>query len=73
MLGAAGQPVTATVIQPVGPMTYVTVGWDGGRLTSGVPGISHVKPGEEIHVSLATEGILFFDRESDRRIAAATA
>lgn len=54
-------------------VTYVTVGWDGGRLTSRVPGTSHVKPGEAIHVSLASEGILFFDRESDRRIATATA
>jgi multiple sugar transport system ATP-binding protein len=73
LLGAAGQPVTATVIQPLGPVTYVTVGWEGGRLTSRFPGISHVKPGEAIHVLLAPEGILFFDRESDRRIAVATA
>jgi multiple sugar transport system ATP-binding protein len=73
LLGAAGQPVTVTVIQPLGPVTYVTVGWEGGRLTSRFPGISHVKPGETIHVLLAPEGILFFDRESDRRIAVATA
>jgi len=73
LLGAAGQPVTATVTQPLGPMTYVTVDWEGGRLTSRVPGISNMKPGEVTHVSLAPEGILFFERAGDRRIAAATA
>jgi multiple sugar transport system ATP-binding protein len=73
MLGAAGQPVTVTVIQPLGPMTYVTVSWEGGRLTSRVPGISDAKLGEVTHVSLDSHGILFFDRESGRRIATATA
>jgi ABC-type sugar transport system ATPase subunit len=72
LLGAVGQAVTVAVIQPVGPVTYVTVDWMGGRLTSRVPGIVDVKVGETIHVSLAPEGILYFDRESDQRIATAT-
>jgi multiple sugar transport system ATP-binding protein len=67
-LGAEGVPVTAHVIQPLGPMTYVTVGWGGGMLTSRVQGISHVQPGETVHVTLSPEGLLFFDRETGRRV-----
>jgi multiple sugar transport system ATP-binding protein len=67
-LGAEGVPMTTHVIQPLGPMTYVTVGWEGGTLTSRVQGISHVRPGEVVHVTLSPEGLLFFDRETGRRV-----
>jgi multiple sugar transport system ATP-binding protein len=70
ILGADGQAVATTVIQPLGPMTYVTVGWEGGVLTSRVLGIAHMQPGQPVNVRLAPEGALFFDRESGRRIAA---
>jgi multiple sugar transport system ATP-binding protein len=68
-LGSAGQSATATVIQPVGPITYVTVAWDGGRLTSAVQGISHLRPGDVVHVSLVPEAVLFFDRATELRVA----
>lgn len=69
VLGPSGQPATATVIQPVGPITYVTVAWDGGRLTSAVQGMSRLRPGDVVHVSFVPEGVLFFDRETELRVA----
>jgi len=69
LLGDEGISVVARVIQPLGPMTYITVGWDGGQLTSRVQGMAHVLPGETSHVALNPEGILFFDRETGRRVA----
>jgi len=68
LVGAGGVAMTTHVIQPLGPMTYLTVGWEGGTLTSRVQGISHVRPGEAVRVTLSPEGLLFFDRETGRRI-----
>jgi ABC-type sugar transport system ATPase subunit len=67
-LGASGIAVTVRVAQPIGPFTLVTVGWDGGTLTSRVPGIAHLQPGNTAYVGLDPSGLLFFDRESGQRI-----
>jgi ABC-type sugar transport system ATPase subunit len=56
------------VVQPLGSMTYVTVGWDEQLLTSRLLGMAHFPPGELVTVSLDPAGVLFFDRESGRRV-----
>jgi len=67
-LGTEGVPVTVRVVQPLGPMSHVTVGWDGGRLTARVPGMAHHRPGETVGLTLDPAHLLLFDRASGRRI-----
>ena len=67
-LGAAGAPTLVRVVQPLGPMTYVTVGWDAGSLTARLPGMTQHEAGQEVMVSLAAEHLLLFERETGRRI-----
>jgi ABC-type sugar transport system ATPase subunit len=63
-----GIPLEVRVVQPLGSMTYVTVGWDDDSLTARLLGMAHLPPGEPVDVSLDPAGLLFFDRESGRRI-----
>ena len=65
---APGVPLAVHVVQPLGSMTYVTVGWDDQLLTSRLLGMAHLPPGEDVDVTLDPGGLLFFDRESGRRI-----
>jgi multiple sugar transport system ATP-binding protein len=68
-LGAGGGiPLEVRVVQPLGSMTYVTVGWDDSVLTARLLGMAHLPPGEPVDVSLDPAGLLFFERESGRRI-----
>jgi len=67
-LGAGGTPLMIRVVQPLGPMTYVTTAWDEGGLTARLPGMTAHQPGQVVPVSLAAENVLLFDRESGRRI-----
>ena len=69
-LNAGGIPMPVHVVQPLGSMTYVTVGWDDNLLTSRLLGMAHFPPGEAVTVSLDPSGVLFFDRESGRRVLA---
>jgi len=69
IIGAeVGAEATIRVVQPLGPMTYVTVSWDEGALTSRLPGMAHLEPGQTVRVGLASEHLLFFDRETGRRV-----
>jgi len=63
-LGDEGPSATVRVVQPLGPMTYVTVAWDGGLLTARLPGISRLEAGQTVSVGLAPEHLLLFERES---------
>jgi ABC-type sugar transport system ATPase subunit len=63
LLGDEGPSVTVRVVQPLGPMTYVTVAWDGGSLTARLPGISRLEAGQTVSVSLDPEHLLLFRRE----------
>jgi multiple sugar transport system ATP-binding protein len=63
-----GVPLPVRVVQPLGSMTYVTVGWDDLFLTSRLLGMAHLPPGENVDVSLDPAGLLFFDRASGRRV-----
>ena len=67
-VGAQGAPTTVRVVQPLGPMTYLTVGWEGGSLTARLPGMTGHVSGQPALVSLAPEHLMLFDRESGRRI-----
>ena len=65
-LAAAGAVVR--VVQPLGPMTTVTVAWEGGTLTARLPGMAHLPPSAAVGVGLDPDHLLFFDRTSGRRI-----
>ena len=67
-LGSQGFAAMVRLVQPVGPFTYVTVEWQGGSVTARVNGVSHLKPRENIQVEINPEGVLFFDRETEKRI-----
>ena len=67
-LGDRGFDAVIRLVQPVGPFTYVTVEWDGGNVTARVNGVAHLKPKENIKVNINSEGLLFFDRTTDKRI-----
>ena len=67
-LGNKGFDATIRLVQPVGPFTYVTVDWQGGSVTARVNGVSHRKPKENIKVDINPDGLLFFDRTSEKRL-----
>jgi ABC-type sugar transport system ATPase subunit len=67
-LGDKGFDAVIRLVQPVGPFTYVTVDWDGGSVTARVNGVAHLKPKENIKVDINPEGLLFFDRTTEKRI-----
>jgi hypothetical protein len=55
-------------VQPVGPFTYVTVDWEGGNVTARVNGLARLRPRENIKVDIDPEGLLFFDRNTEKRM-----
>jgi ABC-type sugar transport system ATPase subunit len=63
-----GVPATVDVVQPLGPSTVITAGWDGGSLTARVPGIASLLPGSTVGLRLDPAGILFFDSETGTRV-----
>jgi ABC-type sugar transport system ATPase subunit len=67
-LDPAGSGATVRVVQPLGPMTTVTLAWEGGGVTARLPGMAHLEPGRSVGVGLDPNHLLFFDRESGRRI-----
>lgn len=67
-LGDKGFDAVVRLVQPVGPFTYVTVGWDGGSINARVNGVAHLKPKETIKVDINPNGLLFFDRNSEKRL-----
>ncbi len=68
LLGGDGFEAVVRLVQPVGPFTYVTVGWRGGSVTARVNGVSHIQPKENVKVQFDPAGLLFFDRETEKRI-----
>jgi ABC-type sugar transport system ATPase subunit len=67
-LGGEGVPARVRIVQPIGPATHVTVEWDGGSATARVGGIARLAPDDPIHVAFDPAGMVFFDRETGRRI-----
>jgi ABC-type sugar transport system ATPase subunit len=72
LLASPGEGVVATVqvVQPLGPATVVTAGWEGGALTARLPGIAALPPGERVGLRLDPAGVLLFERGSGERIEA---
>jgi len=68
LIGESGVPAEVHIVQPIGPFTYVTVLWDGGKATSRVNGISHLKPKEPVHIQFSPAGLHFFDRATENRV-----
>ena len=68
ILGKHGFYASVRLVQPVGPFTYVTVGWQGGSATARVNGVSHLQPKETVKVEFDPEGLLFFNRDSEKRL-----
>jgi ABC-type sugar transport system ATPase subunit len=66
----AGVPAVVQVSQPLGPATVITAAWEGGTLTTRVPGIATLPAGEHVGLQLDPAGMLFFDRQSGQRIEA---
>jgi multiple sugar transport system ATP-binding protein len=70
-LQGQGIPASVTIVQPVGPFTFVTFAWDGGQLTARVPGMASRAPGEILHFTVEPQHLLLFDRATGSRIALA--
>lgn len=69
VIGDRGVPARVNLVQPIGPSTYVTVGWEGGALTARIPGLVRVRPGDPVRVALDPDALLFFDKRDGRRFA----
>lgn len=69
-LDRGGVPAAVTVCQPQGPVTDVTVTWDGGTLTARVPGFASYDTGAAVTVSLDPNGRHWFDRSTGVRVDA---
>ena len=67
-IGQGGAKLPVIVVQPLGSETYVTLGESTFNLTARVPGMARFNPGDMLEVSFDPEGLLFFDRESGRRL-----
>jgi ABC-type sugar transport system ATPase subunit len=67
VLGNTGFQASVRLVQPVGPFTYVTVEWVGGSVTARVNGVSHLKVKENLQVEFDPKGLLFFNRETEKR------
>ena len=67
-LGSQGFDAAIRLVQPVGPFTYVSVDWQGGSITARVNGVSHMKPKETIKVYIDPDGLIFFDRITEKRM-----
>jgi ABC-type sugar transport system ATPase subunit len=67
-LGENGFAAGVRLVQPVGPFTYVTVGWEGGNVTIRVNGISKLKPKDIVHVEFLSDELLFFDHVKENLV-----
>lgn len=67
-LAEAGIPASVLDAQPVGPSTIVALDWPGGSALARLSGIARIARGAKVHVSLETPHLMFFDRESGKRI-----
>jgi multiple sugar transport system ATP-binding protein len=68
-LGEQGVPAQVRLVQPIGPFTYVTVGWEGGIATSRVNGVSSLRAKDPAWVSFEPNGMMFFDRKNSSRVS----
>lgn len=67
-LNQGGVPAIVSVCQPQGPVTDVTVTWDGGTLIARVPGFADFETGAAVTVDIDAAGRHWFDRETGLRV-----
>jgi len=67
-LGGEGLSATVRLVQPVGPATHVVLDWDGGSLTTTLPGFSRLRPGETVTAGIDPRDVLVFDQETGLRL-----
>ena len=67
-LGRGGVDAAVTVCQPQGPVTDVTVEWDGGTLVARVPGFADYDTGARVTVSIDADGHHWFDCGTGQRV-----
>jgi multiple sugar transport system ATP-binding protein len=68
LLSDRGISAAIEIVQPVGPSTFVTLVWKGGRLTARVPGMAGHRPGDKVRFTVEPRHLMFFDRASGWRI-----
>lgn len=68
-LGDSGIPATVRLVQPVGPTTHLTLGWDGGTLLATLPGFVRLSPGMKVKTEIDSRHLLVFDRQSGERLS----
>lgn len=71
-LGPEGFEVAVRGVQPIGPSTIVSVDWPGGHALARLNGIARLAPGERVRVAFDSAKLMFFSRESGKRIPIAT-
>ncbi|WP_029350301.1 sn-glycerol-3-phosphate ABC transporter ATP-binding protein UgpC [Bosea sp. 117] len=67
-LGGESLSATVRLVQPVGPATHVVLDWDGGSLTTTLPGFSRLRPGETVTAGIDPRDVLVFDQETGLRL-----
>jgi multiple sugar transport system ATP-binding protein len=67
-LAEAGISARVQDVQPVGPSTVVALDWSGGSALARLSGIVRIARGANVHVKLDTSHLMFFDRDSGKRI-----
>jgi multiple sugar transport system ATP-binding protein len=66
--GPGRAPARVVVVEPMGHETLVTLEAAGARLAARGPGGTPLAPGAQVHFAAAPEAILYFDRDSGRRL-----
>lgn len=67
-LNRGGVAAKVMVSQPQGPVTDVTVTWEGGTLIARVPGFAAYETGAAVTVSIDPDGQHWFDTGTGKRI-----
>ena len=67
-LGDAGSAAIVKDVQPVGPSTVVTLGWDGGSMHARLNGIVRLQVGSPVRFAIEPQNLMFFDRSSGNRL-----
>ena len=67
-LGDAGHAAQVTLVQPVGPSTFVTLAWSDRALTARVPGIAHLSVGQTVRFDVLPEHLMFFAKDTGNRV-----
>ncbi len=69
-IGGDGLAAIVRAVQPIGPETHVTVGWEdtAQMLTARVPGIVRMRVGDRVEVVLDPASMLFFDPQTGMRM-----